>query len=515
MNSMAIDFSNCGIRESQIKTLTDALARKCGKLHVTSLILCDNKLTDKSVTDLFCRASAAFPLLKNLNLGNNKLGPVSISSITAALTNSQSFCDKLSVLDLSRNSLKVSNLLTLIGSGSLANLKWLCLHKTFTSDADVSDELLTNFLNTLLAHCYCLELLDLSGNKFQISVPGASILAKMISRHCKVLLLVLRPHSTIVDIHHPIDKLQLSLSATNLSDKGLSAFIESLEGSCHFTRLELEGNAIHATGVLCLADAICSGKIVIQSTFHLEEVMYDDDDDDEYSTYQAEIFIEKEMEYVNLHLDGNPLGLEGTEAIIRMLSSGLCQPKMLSLSNCQLTTATAGGDLPNTDYLNLENIATNEIIREVGQQMALCNCNTITHLCLDANSFTGGGIHILAGYISLCPTLTVLSSDQCEITSEDLKQLLDKLVQLKSSSPNLCSGLMAWHLNNNEIDDSGVLTLITHLRIPSLFPYSTWSIDIHLLSNPVSSVMMTRLKKELNRRQEVSELHALCGHVGS
>ena len=290
MNSMAIDFSNCGIRESQIKTLTDALARKCGKLHVTSLILCDNKLTDKSVTDLFCRASAAFPLLKNLNLGNNKLGPVSISSITAALTNSQSFCDKLSVLDLSRNSLKVSNLLTLIGSGSLANLKWLCLHKTFTSDADVSDELLTNFLNTLLAHCYCLELLDLSGNKFQISVPGASILAKMMSRHCKVLLLGLRPHSTIVDIHHPIDKLQLSLSATNLSDKGLSAFIESLEGSCHFTRLELEGNAIHATGVLCLADAICSGKIVIQSTFHLEEVMYDDDDDDEYSTYLAEIF---------------------------------------------------------------------------------------------------------------------------------------------------------------------------------------------------------------------------------
>ena len=226
-------------------------------------------------------------------------------------------------------------------------------------------------------------------------------------------------------------------------------------------------------------------------------------------------YSEKEMEYVNLHLDGNPLGLEGTEAIIRMLSSGLCQPKMLSLSNCQLTTATAGGDLPNTDYLNLENIATNEIIREVGQQMALCNCSTITHLCLDANSFTGGGIHILAGYISLCPTLTVLSSDQCEITSEDLKQLLDKLVQLKSSSPNLCSGLMAWHLNNNEIDDSGVLTLITHLRVPSLFPYSTWSIDIHLLSNPVSSVMMTRLKKELNRRQEVSELHALCGHVGS
>ena len=64
--------------------------------------------------------------------------------------------------------------------------------------------------------------------------------------------------------------------------------------------LELKDNGIHATGVSCLADAVCSGKIVLKGLWTSK-----------------------------LDLSDNPLGLEGTVAIGRMLSSNHCQ-----LSEC-------------------------------------------------------------------------------------------------------------------------------------------------------------------------------------
>ena len=48
-SDLIIDFSNSGISENQIRTLTDVLASKHGKLQVNLLVLdlSGNKLTDK------------------------------------------------------------------------------------------------------------------------------------------------------------------------------------------------------------------------------------------------------------------------------------------------------------------------------------------------------------------------------------------------------------------------------------------------------------------------------------
>ena len=77
-SSVEIDFNDSGIREDQIRTLTDALHGKHGKIQVIVLDLNDNKLTDECVTDLFHKASSAFQSLKELYLSVNRLSLIHI-----------------------------------------------------------------------------------------------------------------------------------------------------------------------------------------------------------------------------------------------------------------------------------------------------------------------------------------------------------------------------------------------------------------------------------------------------
>ena len=308
--------------------------------------------------------------------------------------------------------------------------------------------------------------------------------------HCKVVLLGLQPHSTIVDIHHPIseDRLQITLSKTNLGDKGLKAFIESLEGQGQFSRLELQENSITVKGLSYLAESVCLGKIIVQGDTFPED--YDDDN--------GFPDLAEEMENVELHLDYNLLGLEGTKKLVEMLISDYCQVKLLSLEGCKLTTDLSSSPLNSTDYAGK--------CKELGEFL-LCQTpahttHTITHLYLDCNRFTEESILILAGFISLCPMLTVLSTCFCAITSDDLRQLLDQLAHL--NAPNMFSALLAWHLSNNKIDDVGLSSLIEHLQKPSLFPYSIWSPCFSLQFNEISADMITKLEKELEKRHKVS-----------
>ena len=462
-----IDFSNSGISEIQIRTLTDVLDSKHGKLQVKKLDLRGNKLTDKSVSDIFHRASASFQSLTHLDLDGNSIGAESIKSITTSLAKSPSSGCRLSSLILSYNPLGVSGLQALeraVLDGQLSKVEKLYLAGSLTSDADTN----ATFVEALSAHCPHLRLLVLSRNN--LGVPGATALARVISR------LQHQSQSDVGMIHgfmtQPSILSKIYLNQTNLGDEGLCAFIENIDGVCHLDGLELKDNGIHATGVSCLADAVCSGKIVLRGSYN------------------------------TLNLSDNPLGLEGTVAIGRMLSSNHCQLWSVHLSRCELTTA--GGGLPNTDSLNLGDNISGEAVRDIGQQLCqMPQNNTITWLDLDGYSFTGEGVQILAGFMHLRPCLQHLYSINGGITSDDLKQLLDKLSQLKSSSPSLCSKLESWNLDNNEIDDSGVSVLISHLS--SLFPrLGCGSFDGMVLSNnPVSTEMEKILKEELRRRKEV------------
>ena len=407
-----------------------------------------------TVSYLFNRASGAFHSLKRLALSGSRIGSESIKSITTALAKSSSSGCTLSELNLSDNPIEVSGLQALgnvVREGILSRLRYLNLSGSLTSDVNTNASWLTTFVEALYAHCPHLRYLDLSQNN--LGVPGATALARGVSR-------LQQYHSTVNG--------KLPLDRTNLGDEGLCAFVDSLEGICHFEYLCLNENGIHATGVSCLADAVCSGKIVIIN---------------------------------ELHLSNNALGLEGALAVGRMLSNNHCQLDWLYLSECELTTA--GGGLPNTDPLNLDSNISSETVRQQLCQMP--QNNTVTKLILNGNKFTGNDIHILAGFMCLCLGLVNLYTSNCGITSDDLIQLIEIL---KSSIPS--KPLRSWELDDNKINDDELSTLIEHL--PSLFPKPC---VFRFRNNNiiVSREMKGRLKEALDRRsEEVRCCQLLCIH---
>ena len=338
----------------------------------------------------------------------------------------------ISKLNLRGSRLTVSSLQALesaVRGDILAKLKEFNLEGSLTSDADTNAKLLASFSG----HFPKLKHLNLSDNN--LGVPGASALAKLHARG------------------------RLYLNKTNLGDKGLTILVKSLKAISH---LGLSDNDIHASGVSCLADAVCSGELKLVS---------------------------KNMDDCDmLDLRGNPLGLEGTIAVGRMLSSSHYETRRFNLSRCDLTTA--GGGLPSTDFISCE---------AVGRQLCqMPQTSTINGLDLDHNSFTGDGIHILAGFMHLCPGLDFLDISVCGITSDDLIWLLGNL------KPGLCSKLDEWYLQNNQIDGRGVSALIDHLPLfPHLWRYPDIMFGMYpyLSNNPVQHniEIMERLEEELTR----------------
>lgn len=196
-HDLVIDYSNSGVRVKQLEELADILASKLGKLQVASLNLHGNKLSDKSVSNIFKTALAGF-CLTDLDLGDNKISDSSVDAITKMLE--KSCCKNLSSLILSHNPLTISSLQTLEGairSGSLINLVCLHLQRSFKETSgtlsaiaslpDLNQEskaraIFNSFLDALSDHCPKSEVVDLSNNDFQISVAGAIALAKIASR---------------------------------------------------------------------------------------------------------------------------------------------------------------------------------------------------------------------------------------------------------------------------------------------------------------------------------------------
>ena len=340
---------------------------------------------------------------------------------------------QITYLDLSGSRLTVSSLQALESAVHRNLLHRLDLLELVISNTDTNVAQLTSLLDTLSVHCPHIGYLSFSDSN--LGVPGVSVISKIWD------------HSTC----------SLDLSSNHLGDEGMAILCEHLE-NVHVPELRLECNHIHVSGVSHLVDTICSGKAAITD---------------------------------ELSLAGNPLGLEGTKAVGRMLSSSHCKVNDVLLFDCELTTA--GG----SDSLNLGDTVSCEA---VGQQLCQMPQNSaVGYIDLSDNSFTVEGIHILAGLMHLCPHISTVHTRNCGITSDDLEWLLDRLAQLKSSSPSLCSKLVGWFLRDNQIDNSGVSTLLNHL--PSLFP-RLGSVDLD--NNQVNSELMKKLNEECRRRKEVS-----------
>ena len=363
-------------------------------------------------------------------------------------------------LDLSGNSLTISGLQALeraVGGDLFAKMQHLDLSGCLTIDADANAAWLTTFAEALSAHCPNLMNLDLSDNN--LGVPGVSALSRVF----------VTDYSTCGEP----SAHTLILNEANIGDEGLVILIENLNVDV-VSSLLLMGNDIHSFGILCLADAVCFGKLKLQ-------------------------------QYGQLDLSDNPLGLEGSLAAARIISSSHCQVMDVNLCGCELTTAAINPS--GTESLNTRDLSSVAEIDTIGQQLCqMPQSSTISTLRLSCNSFTGEGIHILVGFIHLCPCMQLLITIDCGITSDDLIWLLNRLNQLKSSSPNLCSNLLSWYLRDNLLDDRGVSALIDHL--PSLFPRLACKPDdgIFLNDNPISSEMKKILEEKLKRRQSREEV---------
>ena len=240
-NGMDIDFDNCGLQDNQLKTLTNVLAEKQTKLQVKSLSLRHNRLTDKSVSDIFKRAIAAFQLLKTLDLENNMIGTDSIKSLALALTKLPS--NVLSDLDLSHNPLGVSGMVALenaISCGSFVKLETLNLEQCFTEDTEFNMTILTSLLDAISISCPEFSRLDLSHNDFGVS--EARQLSKFAPNRDYTL-------SQCYDLDLDVDLSHNMLTDTNLSD----LFQKASPALLLLKELSLSNNRIEADGISSIA----------------------------------------------------------------------------------------------------------------------------------------------------------------------------------------------------------------------------------------------------------------------
>ena len=232
----------------------------------------------------------------------------------------------------------------------------------------------------------------------------------------------------------------MDISDTKLDDEGISALNQGLESTCHIGELYLGNNGIHAAGISCLTNSICAGKMVIKDFLDLSE---------------------------------NSLHLEGAEAVVRLLSNEHFLAEFVELGSCELTTA--------------EDDSTNSISPHSGESSMTCTgfrewvygreikADGVEILNL-VDNFSGEGIHVLAGFMHLCPHLRRLDCGGSDITS-----------LLSQSNLNL----EEWNLSGNDLDDDRVSALIEHL---SMFPSLT---NININGNSQVSPEMYRSLEEI------------------
>ena len=424
--------------EKALKRLATVLAMKREKLVIKELDLSYNRLNDLCMHDLLSKT----PPVDKLYLAGNLIGPRGIESIFSSEAKSDP-CN-LSLLDLSFNPLDTLGLLALsdaICANKLINVKNLLLCGSLPSSKDICNAELDLLINSISNHCCQLSLLDLSEN--DLGVPGAISIATNISSS---------------------PSFSLKLNKTNLGDNGLLKFISSIqEHTYKFEALELECNCVHSNGASYIVDAMNLEKISLSK----------------------------------LNLAGNPLGLCGIKTISKLLSSKSCTLSSISLYGCHLTDKC---DPSTSAFLSSAN---DETLRDVGKHLCqMPQCSTVTCLDLDSNNFSGAGIFILCGLIKLCKNLKLLSTNNCKITSYDLKQLLSKLRQFKGSKYCVCISLQSWDLGNNKIDDDAVSDLIHHTSL--LFP-SMLCDGFLLHGNSVCTTMVKRIADEIKRLKEVPE----------
>ena len=250
-SDMILELYHCGLNDKLLKDLADILSSSGSNLQVRMLSISGNKLTDKGITDLLCRASASLSSLQTLSFSFTQ----SSSGIADIIPPLSSFhC--LRYFYLYDSPLGVSGIQSLkaaIQARTFVDLMILSLPNTLTDDADINGALLAILLPSIASHCPHLEHLDLSKNN--LGVPGASAVGELVTNNI-------------------ISKLRLYLSDTNINAKAVAALFPSSRHSepCCLNNLNLSKNPIGCDGLIALFRMLRSRTSLFPNTLDLSDI---------------------------------------------------------------------------------------------------------------------------------------------------------------------------------------------------------------------------------------------------
>ena len=273
---VSFKFEHCSLDEELLTNFAVALFNTEGKLHIKTLLIQDNKLSDGSICMLMNLAAPAFQSLKQLSLAANSLGGESITAISDYLMK-----NSIELLTLSYNPLGAEGALALQNAfteGTFSKLTNLQLKNCSLNNSEAC----TSLFQVLPDHCANLKQLDLSENVFNNPTLIGESLAKLILMH-----------KTLSELY---------LNEVGLGDEGATAlanFLNSVNNQACIDTLSLKENGIHSEGISLLVQCITSSHLIIHDC---------------------------------LYMDGNVIGLSGCVSIASIIST-----KCISVCNCQLT----------------------------------------------------------------------------------------------------------------------------------------------------------------------------------
>ena len=434
--SLYIYMQGCELDNEQLRGLIEPLRKAEGELQVKELDLDGNNVTNDGIIDLFGKASVAFSSLENLQVKDNDIQESGLDIMFTSLISAS--CNSITELRLSCNPLGVSGIQVLrngVLGGILSNLTNLHLSNTLTANAEVNGACLVDLAEALSSHCCSLMCLNLSRNN--LGIPGAQAISGALPQ-----LVQYKNH------------FMLDLSETMLGDEGITAFCNDVSKSCMLSTLVLDGNNIHAEGVLALLDTMSSDVLSLS----------------------------------HLSLCKNPLSPKQALCIIRELSNNNIHLHALSLESCGIVGNTVG-----TSEGQME-MSSNEESQRVTQN------SSIEILTFSGTDLSGESLPLVVELISICQPLRYFSCRNCCLDSKDLKQLLTLLSSKFSQSTSKSAMISAWDLSGNNIDDEGVAVLFKYL---TMFPDSVH--DLLLDGNPVSNEVKAKLgSSQLWKNQMVS-----------
>ena len=246
-SGLILRLVHCGLNDKLLKNLTDILFSAGSNLPVKELNISGNKLTDKGIADLLCRASTSLSSLESLSFSFTQSSS-GIADIIPLLSSFHCLKDLL----VSDSPLGVSGIQCLevaIQARTFIDLESLRLSNTLTDDADINGALLATLLPSIASHCPHLMYLHLSRNN--LGVPGASAIGKLIT--------------------NSRSKLMLHLRDTNINAKAFSALFPSSRHSEPYSLsyLSLGKNPIGYDGLLAIFRMLRSRTC---SFLHLEDI---------------------------------------------------------------------------------------------------------------------------------------------------------------------------------------------------------------------------------------------------